>query len=158
MNTVPPSGTLALVEFTRHGKEIVVETLTLDHPVSRTLMRRVRLLVGGYLTLSLLTVVAIVLLRDHPDLVPPQVWVRGIIVAAAALLMTLFVRQTTRGSRRSYLRLRLTSAIMLVAIIVIIALPGDFPLWMKVEQGLCGVLLLGVVALINGRRLRSLFA
>jgi hypothetical protein len=135
-----------------------VETLTLDHPVSRTLMRRLRVLVGGYVSLSVLTVVAIVLMRDHPDLVPPQVWIRGIIVAAAALLMALFVRQTTRGSRRSYLRLRLTSGIMLAAIIVIIALPGDFPLWMKIEQAVCGVLLLGVVALVNGRRLRSLFA
>ena len=135
-----------------------METLTLDHPVSRTLMRRVRVLVGGYVSLSVLTVVAIVLMRDHPDLVPPQVWVRGIIVAAAALLMALFVRQTSRGSRRSYLRLRLTSGIMLAAIIVIIALPGDFPLWMKIEQAVCGVLLLGVVALVNGRRLRSLFA
>ena len=135
-----------------------METLTLDHPVSRTLMRRLRVLVGGYVSLSVLTVVAIVLMRDHPDLVPPQVWVRGIIVAAAALLMALFVRQTTRGSRRSYLRLRLTSGIMLAAIIVIIALPGDFPLWMKIEQAVCGVLLLGVVALVNGRRLRSLFA
>ena len=135
-----------------------METLTLDHPVSRTLMRRVRVLVGGYVSLSVLTVVAIVLMRDHPDLVPPQVWVRGIIVAAAALLMALFVRQATRGSRRSYLRLRLTSGIMLAAIIVVIALPGDFPLWMKLEQGACGVLLLGVVALVNGRRLRSLFA
>ena len=135
-----------------------METLTLDHPVSRTLMRRLRVLVGGYVSLSVLTVVAIVLMRDHPDLVPPQVWIRGIIVAAAALLMALFVRQTSRGSRRSYLRLRLTSGIMLAAIIVIIALPGDFPLWMKIEQAVCGILLLGVVALVNGRRLRSLFA
>ena len=41
---------------------------------------------------------------------------------------------------------------------VIIALPGTFPLWMKVEQGVCGFLLLGVIGIVNGRHLRSLFA
>jgi hypothetical protein len=29
---------------------------------------------------------------------------------------------------------------------------------MKLEQGACGLLLLGVVALVNGRQLRSFFA
>jgi hypothetical protein len=47
---------------------------------------------------------------------------------------------------------------MLVAIAVIIALPGTFPLWMKIEQGVCGLLLLGVVLVVNGKHLRSAFA
>jgi hypothetical protein len=47
---------------------------------------------------------------------------------------------------------------MVAAIAVIIALPGTFPLWMKIEQGVCGLILLGVVVIVNGRRLRSLFA
>ena len=33
------------------------------------------------------------------------------------------------------LRLRVVTAIMAVAIVVIIALPGMFPLWFKLEQG-----------------------
>ncbi len=41
---------------------------------------------------------------------------------------------------------------MVVAIRVIIALPGTFPVWLKVEQGLCGLLLIGVVILANSRR------
>jgi hypothetical protein len=47
---------------------------------------------------------------------------------------------------------------MVAAIAVIIALPGTFPLWMKIEQGVCGLILLGVVVIVNGRHLRSLFA
>ena len=46
----------------------------------------------------------------------------------------------------------------LAAIAVIIALPGTFPLWMKAEQGACGLLLTGVVAIVNGKHARSLFA
>jgi hypothetical protein len=105
-----------------------------------------------------LTLGAIALLRNDRSAVTPAVWVRGAIVVASALLMTNFARRTARGHARSYLRLRLVSAIMVVAIAVIIALPGTFPLWMKVEQGVCGVLLLCVVALVNSPRLRSTFA
>ena len=72
--------------------------------------------------------------------------------------MTSFAVHTARGSSRSYLRLRLASGIMLLAIAVVIAIPGDFPLWMKIEQGACGLLVLGVVCLVNGRHLRSSFA
>ncbi len=41
--------------------------------------------------------------------------------------------------------------------VVIIALPGTFPLWMKIEQGVCGLLLIGVAVLVNGKHLRSSF-
>lgn len=79
----------------------------------------------------------------------------GVIVAASALLTFAFAVRTARGSRRAYLRLRIASAIMLAAIVVIIAIPGSFPLWMKIEQGACGLIPLGVVAIVNGRQLRA---
>ncbi|MGW3009305.1 hypothetical protein ACWC9R_10755 [Streptomyces sp. NPDC001219] len=72
--------------------------------------------------------------------------------------MASFAARTARGRRRSYLRLRLASGIMLVAIAVIIVLPGAFPVWLKIEQGVCGALLTGVVAIVNGKQLRSAFA
>jgi hypothetical protein len=130
----------------------------LNQPQSRTALRNVQLLVGGYLGLSVLTLVAIVLLQNNSALVTPAVWVRGTIVVLSALLTTFFVVRMARGSRAGYLGLRLESAIMFVAIAVIIALPGLFPLWMKIEQGVCGLLLLGIVVLVNGKYLRSTFA
>jgi hypothetical protein len=125
---------------------------------SQSALHNIKLLVGCYLGLSVLTLIAIVLLRDNPAIVTPAVWIRGTIVAASALLTTAFATQMARGSRRGYLRLRLVSAIMLVAIVVIIALPDPFPLWLKIEQGVCGLLLLGVVVFANGKYLRSAFA
>ena len=56
-----------------------------------------------------------------------------------------------------YLRLRIISIVMPAAMVVIIALPGTFPLWMKIEQGVCGLLLIGVAFLVNGKHLRSSF-
>ncbi|TCN43965.1 hypothetical protein EV644_101900 [Kribbella orskensis] len=47
---------------------------------------------------------------------------------------------------------------MVVAIVVIVAIPGMFPVWMKVDQAVCGVVLLGVVLVVNGKHLRAAFA
>jgi hypothetical protein len=129
----------------------------LSDPKARAALGGVKLLVAGYLAISVLTFVAIVLLRGDASAVNDAVWVRGTIVVASALLMSAFAVRAGRGSRGAYRRLRLTSAAMVVAIAVIISLPGTFPLWMKVEQGVCGLVLLAVVVIVNGRRLRSAF-
>ena len=118
-------------------------------------MSKVKALVGGYAGLSLLTVVAIVLMRNHPKLVTDAVWTRALIVAASSLLMLRFTVRAERGSHRSFLRLRIASAVMLTAIVVIVALPGAFPVWLRAEQAACGLLVLGVVTLVNGPALRS---
>jgi hypothetical protein len=131
---------------------------TLDHPRTRSAFRNVRIVLAGYLALSLATVVAIVLMRHDPARVTSAVWTRGIIVAVSAALCSLFAARAAAGSGRAYLRLRLITAITVVAIVVIIALPGDFPVWMKVEQFAAGVLLLRVVAVLNHSHLRSVFA
>jgi hypothetical protein len=120
--------------------------------------RSVRRLAGAYVAISVLTLVAIVLMRRNAALVNPAVWIRASIVTASSMLMAAFVAGAARGSARAYLRLRLVSAIMVVAIAVIVSLPGTFPVWLKIEQGVCGAILIGVVAIVNGRHLRSLFA
>ncbi|MEY9871347.1 small-conductance mechanosensitive channel [Streptacidiphilus sp. MAP12-33] len=131
---------------------------TLTHPRSLTAFRTMKTLVSGYLALSVATLVVAYVLRHHADLVTATVWVRGGIVALASLLMLSFVTRAARGSRGAYRRLRITSAVMAAAIVVIASLPGFLPVWMRVEQGLCGVLLLGVVAVANGRHLRTAFS
>jgi hypothetical protein len=127
------------------------------HPRSSAALRSVRLLVSAYLAISVLTLIAIIALRNDAAAVTDAVWTRGSIVVASALLTFEFARRTARGARKAFLRLRIVSAIMLVAIVVIVALPGTFPLWMKFEQAICGLLLLGVAVIVNGRHLRSVF-
>jgi hypothetical protein len=130
----------------------------LTHPRTRAAFGNVQRLVGCYLGLSVLTLITIVLLRNHSALVNAAVWIRGSIVVASAVLMSVFTTRAARGSRGAYRRVRIISAVMVVAIVVIISLPGTFPLWMRIEQGVCGLLLVGVVAQVNGSQLRSLFA
>jgi hypothetical protein len=101
--------------------------------------------------------VAIASLRNDAAAVNSAVWTRGTIVVISALLTFAFTIRAARGSRRAYLRLRIVSAVMVVAIAVIVALPGTFPLWMKLEQAVCGLVLIAVAAVANGRHLRSVF-
>ncbi|MFE3548088.1 hypothetical protein ACFXN2_05355 [Streptomyces kronopolitis] len=130
----------------------------LHHPRSLAAFRGAKLLVGGYLALSVLALVAIVLLRDHPALVNDAVWVRGSIVVASASVMFGCAVHAARGSRGAWRRLRVISGVMVGAIVVIIVVPGAFPVWLKWEQGAWGILLIGVVLLVNGRQLRGVFA
>ena len=129
----------------------------LGRPPVQSALRTMMLLVGCYVALSLATLVVIIVLRHHPTIVTQPSWVRVIIVAPTALLMIRFAVGTLRGSRRLYGWLRVTSAIVLAAIVAVIAIPGDFPLWLKIEQGVAGLLLLGVVLIINGRLVRLAF-
>ena len=131
--------------------------VTLDSG-SKSSLRNAKLLVASYLGLSVITYVAIILLRNHSDVVNAAVWVRATIVVATSLLMFSFVRGAGRGSSKAYLRLRLASAIMVVAIAAIISLPGTFPVWLKIEQGVCGLILIGVVVVINSKQVRAAFA
>ena len=130
----------------------------IDHPYTAAAFRKVKLLAAAYLGISALAVVAIVLLRHHPAEVTSAVWTHGIFVVASALVAFGLAVGAARGSRGAYRRLRISSAGIVVAIAVIIVLPGSFPLWMKAEQGLAGLLMIGVAVLVNGSELRSLFA
>ncbi|WP_438485483.1 hypothetical protein [Streptomyces sp. S186] len=136
---------------------VIAEDRLNDESV-RQAFRRTKRLVGCYVGLSVLTLIAIILLRDHPDIATDAAWVRVIIVVATSLLMTSFAARASRGHSKSFLRLRLASGIMVVAIAVIVALPGAFPVWLRIEQAVCGILLLGVVTRVNGKTLRSVFA
>ncbi|WP_411122886.1 hypothetical protein [Streptomyces sp. x-19] len=142
----------------RSPRPSAVPTEALQHPRSIRAFRGMKLLVGGYLALSALTLAAVFLLRDDAAVVNDAVWVRTSIVVVSALLTCAFTVRAAGGSRGAYRRLRIVAAVMTLAIAVLVAVPGPFPVWLKVEQGVCGLALLGVVAVANGRHLRALFA
>ncbi|WP_030443573.1 hypothetical protein [Actinoplanes subtropicus] len=114
-------------------------------------MRNIIWQVSGYVAVSLVTVGVMVAFRHDTAMVTPGVWIRGSIVAAASLLTLLFAVRAVRGDRKMLLRLRLVTAIMLVALVVIASLPGAFPVWFRLEQALCALFLLPVAVQINRR-------
>jgi hypothetical protein len=114
-------------------------------------MRNLVWLVGGYAAVSALTLAAVVVFRHDPALVTSGVWARGSIVAAGSLITLFLAVRADRGDLRMLRRLRIVTAVMLAAIVVVVALPGAFPVWFRLEQGICGLLLLPVVVRLNRR-------
>ncbi|MFI5782213.1 hypothetical protein [Nocardia sp. NPDC051570] len=131
-------------------------TISLDRS-ARTALRTAARLVAGYVVINAVTFGAVVALRDHAEVVNSAVWVRTSIVLGTSALMLRFAVRAESGGARAYLRLRIVSAIMLVAIIVIVASPGPFPGWLRIEQSVCGVVLLAVVVTVNRARVRAAF-
>ena len=127
-------------------------------PSTVAVFRKIKVLLGGYLGISVLALGAIVLMRNHPAEVNSSVWIQGIAVAASALVAVIVAGLAARGSRGAYWRLRILPVVVVAAVAVKIALPGLFPLWVKAELGVAGLLMVGVAVLANCSQLRSLFS
>ena len=112
-------------------------------------------LLAAFLVISVSTVVAVVLMRHNPVLVTTSVWVRTPLVAASAAVLLLLARRAAGGHRGSFRRLRIISMVVLAAIVGVVAWPGAFPVWLRVEQAVCGLLMLSVVVRTNLRVVRS---
>ena len=129
-----------------------------EHRTTREPFRAIKSLLLGYLGIGIAALVAVILLRNHPAEVNGAAWVRSIIVVGTALILLSAATLAGRGNRGAFLRLRIISVVTTVAIVAIVAVPGTFPVWLKIEQSVCGVLMLGVALLANGRRARARFA
>lgn len=108
-------------------------------------------LVLGYVALSLVTVVALAALSVlAPHDVTVEAWVRGLVVAGTSLLTLLFARRARSGGAKALLRLRIIVAVLIAAVLgVLFFLP--LPLWMVIEQALCGVILVATATQVFRR-------
>lgn len=85
------------------------------------------------------------------------IWIRSSLVLASAIVLLLLAVGAVRGSRSAWVRLRIISPVVLVAVIVIVSIPGFLPDWVRIEQAVCGILMLPVAIFVNLRRTRALF-
>jgi len=127
-------------------------------PNVREKLHIARTLLAGYAVLSVLTLLAIVVFSGNADVVTGAVWARGSILAAASLITFALGLSMARGVRSSYRRVQIISMAQVVAVIVIVSTPGDFPAWFKVENGVCGALLVIVALITLSRPVRTAFA
>ncbi len=106
-------------------------------------------LLTAFLVISVSTVIAVVAMRHHPALVTQAVWIRTPLVAASAAVLLPLARRAEAGHAGSFRRLRIISMVVLAAIIAVVAWPGAFPAWLRVEQAVCGLFVLSVVIRTN---------
>jgi hypothetical protein len=95
------------------------------------------------------TVVFIWIVHNNQELVDAGVWTHAIIVFGFALLLVSVTNRAANGSRVAYQRLRIISIVIPVVSVVLVALPGLLPTWMKVEQAVYALVLLTVAVLAN---------
>lgn len=115
-------------------------------------------LIGAHLLLSLVAVVVLIADGRDPAVATQDAWVHGVIVAATAVLLLTFAVRALGGRRRAYVRLRISSGVLLIALIVIAALPGAFPVWMRAMEAVSAICLAVAVVIINSGGARARFA
>lgn len=85
------------------------------------------------------------------------IWIRCALVLASGIVVVAMAVAAARGSRGAWVRLRIVSPIIVAAVIVIVSIPGFLPDGVRIEQAVCGLLLLPVAILVNLPRMRALF-
>lgn len=117
----------------------------LPAPVTPALPR-VTALVGIYLGVVLLTIVALAVMSViAPDQATEHAWGHAIVVAVFAVLLPLRLRSAQRGRRGAIRAVGIIAAVLLVANVVEALLPGFVPEWMRGQMILVALLMLGVV-------------
>ncbi|WP_101846029.1 hypothetical protein [Zhihengliuella sp. ISTPL4] len=102
-------------------------------------------------------VVALVLAADG-DSVPFAVWMRTLVVLAMTATLFYFAWRARRGWRWAYLRLRLFAQIFPVITLVMVAIPGLYPVWMVTEQIVFSLIMIGIADFLTSDHMRAVFA
>jgi hypothetical protein len=135
---------------------------TATRPDDAEVQRRLTLVKRLWLACGLVSVaglaVATVLTLIDPVDVTWVVWLRGGVVTVASVILMAVTGAAARGSRGAYVRLRWISILAPIGIVVILLAPdAGYPLWMKVEQAIVGVLILTMAIQLNSRAVRNAF-
>jgi hypothetical protein len=92
----------------------------------------------------------------NPSAVNPIVWIRAVGVLVLALLCLRWAVQLRRGSRSAYRRLLWVSIAGSLGIAALALLPNTpYPLWVRVEQAVQGLVLLALAWTLSRPAIRS---
>ncbi|MEW2434888.1 hypothetical protein AB0952_12005 [Streptomyces caniferus] len=129
----------------------------LDRPHIRRAFGTVKILVAAYGagSAAVLLTVALRALSGHP--VTSFLWGRSAGVLASAAVTYWLTVLAARGVRWAFLRVRIISVVMPVAIVGVDMIPGVCPAWFALEQALCAVAVAAAAFVVNGAGLRGAF-
>jgi hypothetical protein len=119
--------------------------------------RPILILLSSFLIVSVAMIAALIVLTAIGAGIETAIWIRCSLVLGSAIILLLFAFGAARGSRSAWIRLRIVSPIVVAAVIVIVSIPGFLPDWVRIEQGVCGALVLPVAILVNLPRTSRLF-
>jgi hypothetical protein len=115
-------------------------------------------LAAGVVSLVALAVAGVLSAVD-PTEVNWVVWLRGTVVTVACFVLVAATAAASRGSRTAYVRMRWIALLAPLGIVAIVLAPDTgYPLWMKVEQLILGVLIVLIAVQLNRGAVRRAFA
>jgi hypothetical protein len=134
--------------------------LTAAEPLAVARSARFRpflVLLAGFVVVSFGMELVLVTQSVLGTAVDGAVWSRCSAVLASSIVLLLLTMGAARGSRSAWIRIRVISVVVVLAVVVIVSIPGFLPPWVRIEQGVCGGLVLPVAILTNLRRTAALF-
>jgi hypothetical protein len=130
-------------------------TNTLTRP---SIFRPVLVLLSGFLLVSVAMEAVLIVETLNGNAMDIAIWIRCSLVLGSSIVLLLLARFAARGSRPAWRRLSIIAPIVVIAVIVIVSIPGFLPDWVRVEQAVCGLLVLPVAIVLNLPRTRAHFA
>lgn len=137
--------------------ETRIPTAAVHDTARRAAIRPALVLLSSFVALSAAMVVFLAVLTAVGIGVDVAIWVRCSVVLGSAVVLLIFGIGAARGSRNALLRLRIVAPIVVVAVVVIVSIPGFLPDWVRIEQAVCGALVLPVAIIANLPRTRALY-
>ena len=114
-------------------------------------------LLAGFFAVSLAMEAVLIVQSALGIPVDSAIWIRCSLVLASSIVLWLIAFTASRGSRTAWIRARIISVVVVAAVIVIVSIPGFLPDWVRIEQGVCGALVLPAAILLNLPRTTRLF-
>jgi len=131
----------------------------LSHPDTRQAFSKMKKFVIVYGALGLAVFTVVVLLSINGDKVSSFMWGRASGVFASAVVTYWLIGLAARGSRAAYIRVRIISVVVPIAIVVIDSIIlGALPAWFIAMQVVGALVLLPTAFIINRSELRAAFA
>jgi hypothetical protein len=90
--------------------------------------------------------------------VPGFLWGRSCAVFVTSIVAYWLLTRAARGARWAYVRIRIISIVMPLAIVGVDLIPGLCPGWFAAMQAVCALAILPVAFVVNGPTVRAGFA
>ncbi|GHI04064.1 hypothetical protein AQI88_07730 [Streptomyces cellostaticus] len=133
------------------------ETAYLNNPEIQeafSKVKRLAVIYGVFDAIVLATVIGLSV-AGHKEV--GFVWGRSCAVFASAVVLYWLTGNASRGERSAYVRIRIISTVLPIAIVGVDMIPGICPPWFAVMQAVCAVPLAVAGFTINGSKLRAAF-
>ncbi|WP_433476861.1 hypothetical protein ACQPZP_07250 [Spirillospora sp. CA-142024] len=132
-------------------------TLDIDQPYVRRAFAKVKRFVAAYGALAVAVLIVDVILSIAGNELTSFMWGRTGGVLASAAVTYWLTGLAARGSRPAFVRVRIISVVVPIAIVAVDLIPGALPPWFVAMQIAAALVLAPTAFIVNGPRLRDAF-